>query len=94
MSLFNPPHGGLYIGSVPSDGTPHSLTLNGGLVCGSLTVCGLARVTHFVKAAPYVLPPCAKECAGMSACSSTLPGVSVAEWEEDFWHLISQKELA
>lgn len=50
----------------------------------------------FEKATPYVLPPRAKECAGkhhcrtvkqpgMSGGSSTLPGVSVGEWEEEFF---------
>lgn len=50
------------------------------------------------KPPPYVLPLQAKECAGkhhcwratqlgMSASSSTLPGVSAAEWEEEFFWL-------
>lgn len=93
MNLFTLPHGGLYIGSAFSNGTLLFVPLNGGLVCGSLTVWFVAGVTHFVKATPYVLPLRAKECAGkhrcrtatqlgMSAGSSTLPGVSVVEWEE------------
>lgn len=65
------------------------MTLNGGLVCGSLTVWGTAKVTHFVKATPYVLPLQAKECAD----TSTLPGVSAAEWGEEFLAALGEGEV-
>ena len=87
------------------NGTPLFVTLNGGLVCGSLYSMGARRgVTRFVKATPCVLPPRAKECAGkhrcrtatqagMSAGSSTLPGVSAAEWEEEFLATLREGEV-
>lgn len=51
-------------GSAFSNGMLLLVTLNGGLVYGSLTVWGTARITHFVKAALYVLPSWANKCAG------------------------------